>query len=112
MLFFKLNENPFKQEKREYPVDFAFVNEDRYMLNITIPDGYVVETLPQSRTIPMSDNLVLFKYLVANTDNKIQVSVTFNINSPIISPEYYDELKAVFSEIVKAQNEKIVIKKI
>lgn len=112
LLFFKMNENPFKQDVREYPVDFAFPNEDRYLFNITIPDGYAVESLPQSRTVPMSDDLVSFKYLVANTDNKIQVSVKFNINSSIIPPDYYDELKAVFNEIVKAENEKIVLKKI
>lgn len=112
MLFFALKENPFKQEKREYPVDFSFPTEDRYLFNITIPDGYVVESLPKSVSIPMSDNLVVFKCLVANTDNKIQVSVTFDVNSPIIPPDYYDELKAVFSEIVKVENEKIVLKKI
>lgn len=112
LLFFKMDENPFKQDVREYPVDFAFPNEDRYLINITIPDGYAVESLPQSRTVPMSDDLVSFKYLVANTDNKIQVSVKFNINSSIIPPDYYDELKAVFNEIVKAENEKIVLKKI
>lgn len=112
LLFFKMDENPFKQDVREYPVDFAFPNEDRYLINITIPEGYVVESLPQSRSVPMSDDLVSFKYLVANTDNKIQVSVKFNINSSIIPPDYYGELKAMFNEIVKAENEKIVLKKI
>ncbi|HLP65620.1 DUF3857 domain-containing protein [Flavobacterium sp.] len=112
LLFLTMKENPFKQEKREYPVDFAFPTEDRYLLNITIPEGYVVESLPKSVSIPMSDNLIAFKYLVANTDNKIQVSATFDINTPIIPPDYYDELKAVFSEIVKVENEKIVLKKI
>ncbi len=112
MLFFAMKENPFKQEKREYPVDFAFPTEDRYLFNITIPEGYVVESLPKSVSIPMSDNLVVFKCLVANTGNKIQVSTTFDINSSIISAEYYDELKAVFNEIVKAENEKIVLKRI
>jgi Transglutaminase-like superfamily len=112
LLFFNMKENPFKQEKREYPVDFTFANEDRYLINITIPDGYVVETLPQSKSIPMTDNLVGFKYLVANTDNKIQISVSLSINTSIVSPEYYDELKAVFNEIVKTENEKIVLKKV
>lgn len=112
LLFLAIKENPFKQEKREYPVDFTFPSEDKYIINLTIPEGYAVESLPKSKSIAMSDNLVGLKYLVAATDNRIQVSLKFDINSSIISPEYYDELKAVFNEIVKLENEKVVLKKI
>jgi hypothetical protein len=112
LLFFAEKENPFKQEKREYPVDFVFPNEDRYLINITIPDGYVVESLPQSVSIPMSDDLVTLKYIVSSNENKIQLSVTLDINTAIISAEYYEELKAMFNEIVKKENEKIILKKI
>ncbi len=112
LLFFATTENPFKQEVREYPVDFVYPNKDRFIINITIPDGYVVETLPASVTIPMTDNLINVKYQIASTGNKIQLSYTKDTNTSIVSSEYYDELKGVFNEIVKKETEKIVLKKI
>lgn len=112
LLFLAIDENPFKAEKREYPVDFVYATQDRYLINITIPDGYAVETLPASVSIPMSDNLINAKFIISANENKIQVSYTKDRNSPIIPAESYDELKAVYAEIFKKENEKIVLKKI
>lgn len=112
LLFFAIDENPFKAEKREYPVDFVYATQDRYLINITIPDGYAVESLPASVSIPMSDNLMSTKFIISTTENKIQVSYTKEKNSPVIPVEYYEELKAVYSEIFKKENEKIVLKKV
>ena len=112
MLFFAVSENPFKQEKREYPIDFSFPTQDKYLVNITIPDGYIVETLPQSISIPMSDNNGSLKYLVSSNEKQIQLSVTMDINSAIIPPDYYSELKSFFAELIKKQTEKVVLKKV
>lgn len=112
LLFLALSENPFKQDTREYPIDFSYPNQERYIMNITIPDGYAVESLPKSVSIPMTDNSASLKYMLANTDNKIQLSMTLDINSAILPAEYYDELKAFYAEVVKKQTEKIVLKKI
>lgn len=112
LFFFATDENPFKQEKREYPIDFVYPSQDRYIINITIPDGYAVESLPTSISIPMSDNLFNAKYIISAADNKIQLSYTKDTNTSIISSEYYEELKAVYTEIIKKENVKIVLKKI
>ncbi len=112
LLCFAIEENPFKAEKREYPVDFIYATQDRYLINITIPDGYTVETLPASVSIPMSDNLINAKFMISASENKIQVSYTKDRNSPIIPAEFYEELKAVYGEIFKKENEKIILKKI
>jgi hypothetical protein len=112
LLFFALTENPFKQEKREYPIDFSYPKQDKYLINITIPDGYTVETLPQSVSVPMSDTNGSLKYMINNKEKQIQLSVTLDINTAIISSDYYTELKAFFAEVVKKETEKVVLKKI
>jgi hypothetical protein len=111
LLYFTMSENPFKQEVREYPVDFIFPYLDKYTINITIPEGYIVESMPKVTNISMEDEIANFKYNVLNTENKIQLSVNFNINSASIGPEYYDALKNFFKEVINKQNEKIVLKK-
>lgn len=112
LLFFTTSENPFKQEKREYPVDFVFPRQDKYLINITIPNGYVVETLPTPIAIAMDENLGNFKFNITNTEKQIQLLVTLDINSAIFSAEYYEELKAFFAGMIKKQSEKIVLKKV
>jgi hypothetical protein len=112
MLFFSAEKNPFKQEVREFPVDYGYPSLGKYMVNIQIPEGYKVETLPVSSAITMEDNLGSFKYIVNNTGNGIQISVLEQVNSAIIPSEYYSMLKDFYKGIITKQNEKIVLTKI
>ena len=112
LLFLAETNNPFTQEKREYPIDYGFPSQERINLNITIPEGYTVESMPEKIAIGISDNLGIFRLNISNTVNKIQVIVSTEINTPIFPADYYEELKAFYSNIVKKQTEKIVLKKI
>ena len=111
LLFFATTENPFKQETRQYPIDFTYPNQEKYSISLTIPDGYIVETLPQPKAVAMPDSLGGFKYIISNTGNQIQLLYTQDINQAIIGPEYYEILKNFYKEIVNKQTEKIVLKK-
>lgn len=112
LLFFALEQNPFKSEVREYPVDFGFPNQDKFNVSLTIPEGYTIETIPQPKAIAMPDGLANFKYNISNTENVIQLTYAVDINKAIINADYYDALKNFFKELVNKQTEKIVLKKI
>lgn len=111
MLFFASKQNPFKQEIREFPVDYGFPFSEKYMLNIQIPEGYKVETLPVSSAITMENNLGSFKFIVNSSENGIQISIIQQINSAIIPSEYYSVLKDFYQGMITKQNEKIVLVK-
>lgn len=112
MLFLTQEKNPFKQENREYPIDYGFPFLDKYSINIQIPDGYKVETLPSPIVLNMQDNLGIFKFMTNLTETTIQVVLTHQINTPIISSEYYSMLKEYYQGIITKENEKIVLTKI
>jgi Domain of Unknown Function with PDB structure (DUF3857) len=112
LLYLAMKQNPFKQENRQYPIDFSFPNKDKYQLTITIPDGYEVESLPKSASITMVDKLISFVFSVTKTDNKINVSMSLDSNNYLIPADYYDSLKEFFKVVIDKQNEKIVLKKI
>lgn len=112
MLFLTQEKNPFKQENREYPIDYGFPFLDKYSINIQIPDGYKVETLPSPVVLNMQDNLGIFKFMTNLTETTIQVVLTHQINTPIISSEYYSMLKEYYQGIITKENEKIVLTKI
>jgi hypothetical protein len=112
MLFLTTKGNPFKQEIREYPVDFGYPTQNKCNINIEIPEGYVVESIPASINISTGDDIGTFKYMIANTDNKIQVSITSTINTAIVASDFYPVIKDFFQQMIDKQNEKIVLKKI
>lgn len=112
MLFYTEKQNPFKQEVREYPVDYGYPFMDKYSINIQIPEGYKVETLPAATVLSMQDNLGTFKYMTNAAGNAIQISIVYQINAAIISSEYYPMLKEFYQKMIEKQNEKIILTKI
>jgi len=112
MLFFTQKQNPFKQENREYPVDYGFPFQEKYAINIQIPEGFKVESLPQSMTLTMNENLGVFRFLTNQQGNMIQISISNQINSSIFLSEDYVSLKSYYQKMIEKQNEKIVIVKI
>jgi hypothetical protein len=112
LLFFTQTENPFTQDKREYPVDFVFPHQDKYMINIAVPAGYTIESLPVAAAVGMDGNMGTFRYNVASPlPNQIQIGVTLDINQALISAEDYPTLKDFYQKVIEKQSEKIVLKR-
>lgn len=112
MLFYANTENSFKQEVREYPVDFGFPFVDKFNITIKIPEGFAVETLPAPAILAMEDNLGTFKFNIAQSGNSLQLSILHQINEAIVSVEKYDMLKEYYQKMIAKETEKIVLKKI
>jgi transglutaminase-like putative cysteine protease len=112
LFFLRTKENPFKLETREFPVDFGYPSSSKYMINIKLPEGYKIESMPESGVITLPDDLGMFKYIVSTTESKIQLVIETTINQSIITPLYYDILKTYFSQLVEKENEQIVLTRI
>lgn len=104
-------ENPFKSEKREYPVDFGSPMEETFHLKLTLPQNYVIDELPQSKVITMPENAARFIYNVAQTGNQITVTSMFHINKSLFTQLEYPTLREFYSQVVAKQAEQIVLKK-
>lgn len=111
LFYLKTNENPFKLEKREFPVDFGYPSETSYRFIITIPEGYKIESIPEPAAMALPDNLGSFKYNVVGKGNSIQVAVSTQINQAIIIPLYYESLKEYFNKFIQKEAEQIVLTK-
>jgi hypothetical protein len=111
LLFFASNTNPFKLETRKFPVDFGTPWKDKNRISIQIPEGYVVESLPESLAIGLPEDLGVFKYQLKQAGNKITVISILQFNSAIIAPQYYQTLKDFYGKVVEKQSEKIVLVK-
>jgi hypothetical protein len=112
MLYFFTKENPFKQDNRQYPVNFSFPSKDKYLILIDIPEGYIVESLPKPTSIGVDNEYLTFNFSATNTDKKIAITINFEINESVIPSGHYETLKQFFKLKIEKENEKIVLKKI
>ncbi len=111
MLVFATNVNPFTDSQRKFPIDFIYPFQQRIVINLEIPEGYSVESLPSSKIFAMPDNVAKFSYNIVAKDNQIQLSVLYEMIKAIIPADDYETLKVFYKEMITKQNEKIILKK-
>ncbi|RED50269.1 transglutaminase domain-containing protein [Seonamhaeicola aphaedonensis] len=112
LFHFRTVENPFKLEKREFPVDFGYPSVSSYKILINIPEGYIIESIPESVSLALPDSLGSFSYNVMGNGSTIQVAVETQINQSILSPIYYEALKEYFNTFIQKEAEQIVLSKV
>lgn len=112
MFFFAMEENPFKLEKREYPIDFTFPRLEKRMINIKIPEGYKIESVPESSAMQLTNGLGMYKFNIMATENQVQLVVSSEITTALVPTEYYDTLKEYYKRMVAKETEKVILSKI
>jgi hypothetical protein len=111
LLYERIEENPFKEENRKFPVDYIYPRHSKYLLNFSIPSEYFVEELPVSTHLSLPDNAAEFTYNVKESGNKIQFVSEFKINRSIFPGDEYKGLKEFYEKVVAKQSEQIVLRK-
>ena len=105
------DENPFKTEKREYPVDFGNTFEEFYQAKIAVPDGYSIEELPQSKVVTLPENAARYSYSFTQMGNVINFSSSLAINRAMFSQDQYPNLREFYNQVIAKQAEQVVLKK-
>jgi len=104
-------ENPFKAADRKYPVEMPYGFDETYILNMEIPEGYVIDEIPKSTKVTFNEDEGFFEYLVAADANVIQFRCRMQLKKANFKPEDYATLRDFFAFAVKKQSEQIVFKK-
>lgn len=112
LLYLATTENPFKTEERIYPVDFGYPWKRKVMMNINIPDGYEIESLPEIATVRLPDNLGAYTFKITKTPTGISIVMLKEINSAVIPSDKYGSLRELYRILVEKEKEKVVLKKI
>lgn len=112
LFFVRTKENPFKTAIRKLPIDFGHTGRSQTIVNLTIPEGYEVESIPENTMLNLVGDLGSYRYLVNQNGNILQISVDYSINQSVIAESEYDHVKDFFEIMVNKENEKIVLKKV
>ncbi|MDI3319560.1 DUF3857 domain-containing protein [Pinibacter soli] len=111
MLTEAYKENPFTAAERNYPVEMPYSFDETYVLNIEVPQNYVIDEIPKPAKVAFNDSEGYFEYLISKSENLIQMRTRVYFNKTNFQPEEYQNLREFFSCIVKKESEQIVLKK-
>lgn len=112
LMFLGMKENPFTKDTRRFPIDFGFPRRNQYTLNVKIPEGYQVESLPDPLKIVLPDNVGSFTYRIIQQGGMLQVQSKYQINQTVVAFDKYHDLKEFFKVRMNKESEKVVLSKI
>ena len=110
-LFLREEANPFVADSRLYPIDFEELIDNTVVCTLVIPEGYVVEEVPENKAIVLSGNAAKCTFSTTVTGNKIMVMSKLIFNKTFFLPSEYVGLKEFYAKLVAKKAENIVLKK-
>ncbi|GAA4315150.1 hypothetical protein GCM10023115_27290 [Pontixanthobacter gangjinensis] len=111
LLFEALVENPFKSDERNYPIFFDFPETKSYTINIMIPEGYKITSLPESIMVKLGNGDGEFKFIINGNNRIIRLISHISFNKIAYQPTEYETLKKFYANIIKKHGEAIVLEK-
>ena len=109
---FGVQENPFKDDERNYPIDFIYPQTNAYTITYEIPEGYEVDFLPTSKKFVTGSDSINASWIVTKDEKQIKVRFNLDYNIAFIDSKEYHDIKKIFDEVIKFKDERIVLKKI
>lgn len=104
------NENPFLAEDRNYPIDFGYTRSYAITMNLKVPKGYQIISLPET-----------IKYVLPENDGGLRletkknygdsVSLLFDLTLGISQypSTQYDNIKTLFAKAIQAQTQTLIV---
>lgn len=111
LLFYALDSNPFKSDNRTFPIEFVYPHSDKYIITLQVPEGYVVDYVPETENLFFADKILSHRYIVNKDEKTLKFMIQDDVNVTILSSEFYPDLKEYYNKKWIKQNEKIVLKK-
>lgn len=111
MLSEGMKENPFSAAVRRYPIEMPYKMDELFVLQMSIPKGYVVEEMPKPARIMLNESDGHYEYGFLSNEETIQFRSRLVLARTYFSPDEYQNLRDFFALVVKKQAEVIVLKK-
>lgn len=101
----------FRKEERKLPVDFPYPESITYSFSLEIPEGYVVEELPEKvgLTFPSLEGRIQFA--TQQVGNIVSVLYRASLGKMLVLPEEYADLRLFWETAIGVEKSTIVLKK-
>ena len=106
-----MSENPLTEEQRTLPVEFPYIDTENLTTVVNIPEGYVVEELPQSFVMKSDDGKLSCVIALEVDGSTLMSRCQLQVDKIFFTPNEYPFVKNFLDEVYKRLQDVIVIKK-
>ena len=110
ILFLNEEENMFQGDTRHYPIDFGTSTERLSLTTFSIPNSFIVESLPRNQRISLPNDMGAYLFSTQVKDGTISVSSKLVLKKSFFTVEEYKGLKEFYEKVLAKQQEPIVLK--
>lgn len=112
-LFSGFTDNPFVADHRLTDINFGFRQSVGINCNISLPEGYAIDALPQSVRLVNPDKTILFTRRLFRDEahNVVVAMMSIDLNRSFYAADDYAELKEFYKKMFDMLNEPIVLRK-
>lgn len=111
MLTENYTDNPFSTKDRNAPVRLPYPIKQQYIFTLDIPEGYAVESIPESAIFNLENGMGMFKFIAEEKNGQVKLMSVVDVRSTYFSVESFEFLQKFFEGIVEKHAEQIVLKK-
>ena len=106
-------QNDFKRPDRVIPVDFPYPEMLTYSLSMNIPEGYTIESMPETQVIkcPCAKSVAQIQVMY-NGEDKLSINYGFVLDETFVAGTDYAELRSYWEKVCGLYDSMIVLKKI
>lgn len=102
--------NHFTKSERVLPIEFPALQSTKITTNITIPEGYAIESMPQNQHIDLEDYLSADISFALN-GNVLTTKYVSNVDNTYIPADKYAKLQEFWNSLLKLNSTMISLKK-
>ncbi|MBC6607124.1 DUF3857 domain-containing protein [Hymenobacter sp. BT188] len=103
-------QNPFRQEDRQFPVDFGMLRDYTQTIALTLPAGYEVQELPANLLLSLPNDGGRFQFNITPQQNTLHITSRLQLRKTEYSAQEYTALRELYSRVVAKHAESIVLK--
>ena len=106
-----MSENPLTEEQRTMPVEFPHISSESLTTVVNLPEGYVVEELPQSLKMKSDDGKLSCVIATDMDGSTLRSRCQLQLDKIFFTPNEYPFVKSFLDDVYKRLQDVIVIKK-
>ena len=105
-------ENPFKMDKRLYPVDYTYPRITSGTFKITIPTDFSIEEQPADIELKLLNNAGKYTFSSTIDGDELIINSVFEISKVTFQTKDYKALQSFYDAVIAKQAEQFVIKRL
>ncbi|MBK6267168.1 DUF3857 domain-containing protein [Marivirga sp. S37H4] len=109
IVFNEYEVNPFPEKERQNPLTIYTPILRKASYNYTIPEGWELKKVPQSRSFALNGNKARFMYNSKMNGSKLTIEYSLEVDQVIYMSSEYTELRSFFEMVVQLLNQDIIL---